>query len=108
MSLGDNNIVSVYRMAENDDGHSEFGATPVYAGVTCSIMRMSPFRESALGLGARVLAYDMHIHQALLFLLGDQVIDRDSVKYDVFSSDVIRDVDTFTRVTLKREYEEPA
>lgn len=108
MSLGDNNSVKIERMQVNSDLHSSYASTAIYTNLECSILRMSPDRESQVGLGGRVLGYDMHVGQAIVVKLGDRVTDKDNLVYDVYGVDVIQDIDTFTRVTLKREYVEEA
>jgi hypothetical protein len=104
MSLGDNTLAKIYRMTENADGHLQYPQEPIFSGVGCSIVRISPEREAKMDLGNQVLAYEMHVGYALQLKLGDRVVDVAGTEYEVFGTDIIRDIDTFTRATLKREY----
>jgi hypothetical protein len=104
MSMGDNDVVSVSRIAPNEDGHLVYGGTPLFTGVSCSIVRISPERMAKMDLGDQILAYDMHVGQALALKIGDRIVGSDGTRYDVFTVDIIRDFDPFTRAILKREY----
>jgi hypothetical protein len=104
MSIGDNNTINVYRLSSNADGHLTYGADPIFSSVSCSILRISPDRQAQMDLGDKILAYDMHVGHALDMKIGDRVFDVAGTKYEVYAVDVIRDIDTFTRAILKREY----